>query len=172
QNDPSPAPEPPPATDVVEGLADGLDTELPERGRTLSGGQRQRLMLAQAIRADPEGLVLDEPTNAVDAHTEAAIAGRLRRIRTGRTTVVFSTSPLLLEHADQVALLEGEGTVTATGTHAELISSNAAYRELVTRGMVEGARIRRRVPARPCRWRRRQPSAAKPNASCSPNAVL
>jgi ABC-type multidrug transport system fused ATPase/permease subunit len=123
------------ARDVIDGLADGLDTELPERGRTLSGGQRQRLVLAQAMLADPEVLVLDEPTSAVDAHTEAAIAGRLRAIRGGRTTVVFSTSPLLLEQADEVVLLDG--AVQASGDHADLMTSCAPYQELVTRGMAE-----------------------------------
>lgn len=121
------------AGDVIEALPDGLDTELPERGRTLSGGQRQRLLLAQAILANPEVLVLNEPTNAVDAHTEAEIARRLRRVRAGRTTVILSTSPLLLEQADEVVLLDG--VVLAAGTHAALLETSSRYRDLVTRGM-------------------------------------
>ena len=120
------------AGDIVAGLADGLATELPERGRSLSGGQRQRLVLAAALRADPDVLVLDEPTSAVDAHTEAAIAARLQEVRRGRTTVVFSTSPFLLEHADTVAYLDG--SVRATGCHDELLRHDAGYRRLVTRG--------------------------------------
>ena len=105
---------------------------LPERGRTLSGGQRQRIVLAAALRADPEVLVLDEPTSAVDAHTEADIAVRLRRVRAGRTTVVFSTSPFLLEHADIVVFLDGQ--VRAVGRHRDLLRSEPRYRRLVTRG--------------------------------------
>lgn len=123
------------AGDVIEALATGLDTELPERGRTLSGGQRQRLVLAQALLAEPDVLVLDEPTSAIDAHTEAAIAERLRRTRKGRTTVVFSTSPLLLEQADEVVVLDG--SVLATGTHADLIRTCPPYRQLVTRELEE-----------------------------------
>jgi ABC-type bacteriocin/lantibiotic exporter with double-glycine peptidase domain len=119
------------AADIVEGLAEGLETELPERGRTLSGGQRQRIVLAAALRADPEVLVLDEPTSAVDAHTEAAIAARLHRVRAGRTTVVFSTSPFLLEHADTVILLDGH--VLALGSHRHLLRTDRRYRRLVTR---------------------------------------
>ena len=64
------------AGDVVEALPDGLATDLPERGRSLSGGQRQRLALARSLVADPDVLILDEPTSAVDAHTEARYRSR------------------------------------------------------------------------------------------------
>jgi ABC-type multidrug transport system fused ATPase/permease subunit len=121
------------AEDAVDGLEGGLDGVLTERGRSLSGGQRQRLALARALLADPEILVLDEPTSAVDAHTEVRIAERLRDLRAGRTTVVLTTSPLLLDRADHVVLLQ-DGLVTAQGTHRELMSGSDAYRELVTRG--------------------------------------
>jgi ABC-type multidrug transport system fused ATPase/permease subunit len=89
-------------------------------------------VLAAALRADPEVLVLDEPTSAVDAHTEADIAVRLGRLRTGRTTVVFSTSPFLLEHADTVVFLDGQ--VRAVGSHHDLLLSEPQYRRLITRG--------------------------------------
>jgi ABC-type multidrug transport system fused ATPase/permease subunit len=120
------------ATEIVANLTEGLETELPERGRTLSGGQRQRIVLAAALRASPEILVLDEPTSAVDAHTEADIAVRLRQVRRGRTTVVFSTSPFLLEHADSVVYLDGR--VIAVGSHRHLLETTPRYRRLVTRG--------------------------------------
>jgi len=120
------------ADDIVLGMSDGLDTEIPERGRNLSGGQRQRVVLAAALRADPQILVLDEPTSAVDAHTEALIAKRLRLIRQGRTTVVCTTSPLVLEQADRVVFLDG--TVQAEGEHNRLLATNEAYRDLVMRG--------------------------------------
>ena len=69
------------AYDVLDALPDGLDADVDERGRSFSGGQRQRLVLARALLADPEILVLVEPTSAVDAHTEARIARDLRRSR-------------------------------------------------------------------------------------------
>ena len=119
------------AADVLEALPDGLDTVLEERGRQLSGGQRQRLVLARALLADPEVLVLDEPTSAVDAHTEARIADRLRASRAGRTTVVMTSSPLVLDRADEVALLL-DGRVAAVGTHRTLLDSDA-YRSVVLR---------------------------------------
>ena len=103
-----------------------------ERGRTFSGGQRQRLVLARALAADPEILVLVEPTSAVDAHTEARIAARFRAHRAGRTTVVVTRSPLVLDAVDRVAFLR-DGRVVATGTHAELLETDPAYRAVVTR---------------------------------------
>src|SRR5688500_3193828 len=108
------------ADDAIDGLEGGLDGDLTERGRSLSGGQRQRLALVRALLADPEILVMDEPTSAVDAHTEVHIAERLRGLRDGRATVVFTTSPLLLDRADTVILVDGD-RVRAEGTHRELM---------------------------------------------------
>ena len=119
------------AADVLEALPDGLDTVLEERGRQLSGGQRQRLLLARALAADPEVLVLDETTSAVDAHTEARIGERLRDARAGRTTVLLTTSPLLLDRADEVVLLV-DGRVAAVGTHRGLLA-DPGYRAVVLR---------------------------------------
>jgi ABC-type multidrug transport system fused ATPase/permease subunit len=121
------------AADVLEALPDGLATEVAERGRSFSGGQRQRLVLARALAADPELLVLVEPTSAVDAHTEARIADRLVAARAGRATVVCTTSPLLLDRADKVALVVA-GRVVAEGTHRELLDAEPRYRAVVTRG--------------------------------------
>ncbi|MYW43997.1 ABC transporter ATP-binding protein [Streptomyces sp. SID161] len=112
--------------------ADPMDARITERGRSLSGGQRQRLALARSLIADPEVLVLDEPTSAVDSHTEARIADGLRRLRSGRTTVVFTSSPLLLDRADRVALVH-EGEVVAVGVHRELVDGEPRYRAVVTR---------------------------------------
>ncbi|MYX94873.1 ATP-binding cassette domain-containing protein [Streptomyces sp. SID486] len=114
------------------GAADPMDARITERGRSLSGGQRQRLALARSLIADPEVLVLDEPTSAVDSHTEARIADGLRRLRSGRTTVVFTSSPLLLDRADRVALVH-EGEVVAVGMHRELVDGEPRYRAVVTR---------------------------------------
>jgi ABC-type multidrug transport system fused ATPase/permease subunit len=120
------------AADILEALPEGLDTLVAERGRTFSGGQRQRLVLARVLTVDPEILVLVEPTSAVDAHTEARIAARLRRHREGRTTVVTTSSPLMLDAVDEVAFLR-DGRVVATGVHGDLLTDNREYRRVVTR---------------------------------------
>lgn len=121
------------AEDVVAALPAGLDTPIPTRARTLSGGQRQRVRLARAMLVEAEVLILIEPTSAVDAHTEARIADRLRAARAGRTTVLVTTSPLLLGYADTVAYLRA-GRIVATGGHAELLAAEPGYRALVARG--------------------------------------
>jgi ABC-type multidrug transport system fused ATPase/permease subunit len=116
----------------VAGDGDPMGAVITERGRSLSGGQRQRLALARSLVTDPPVLVLDEPTSAVDSHTEARIAERLRAVRAGRTTVVFTSSPLLLDRADRVVYLH-DGRVSATGTHRELLRTSSEYRAVVTR---------------------------------------
>ncbi|KIF66419.1 hypothetical protein HY68_30805 [Streptomyces sp. AcH 505] len=116
----------------VDGTGDPMRSRITERGRSLSGGQRQRLALARSLVTDPEVLVLDEPTSAVDSHTEARIAEGVKALRTGRTTVVFASSPLLLDHADRVVFVH-DGAATAAGSHRELVRDNGEYRAVVTR---------------------------------------
>lgn len=124
------------AEDIVRALPDGLDTPIQAQGSNLSGGQRQRLRLVRALLADPEVLLLVEPTSAVDAHTEAAMVAGLGRARAGRTTIVTSTSPVLLEQADTVCYLVN-GRLVAAGPHRELLASAPGYRALVARGIHE-----------------------------------
>ncbi|RKN05657.1 ABC transporter transmembrane domain-containing protein [Streptomyces radicis] len=121
------------AQDVVRALPAGLDSPVDAGGRDLSGGQRQRVRLARALAADPEVLLAVEPTSAVDAHTEAAIAARLREARAGRATVVATTSPLLLDRADTVHYLRA-GRVVASGRHRDLLAHQPGYRRLISRG--------------------------------------
>jgi ABC-type multidrug transport system fused ATPase/permease subunit len=97
------------AVDVVEALPDGLDSRLESQGRNVSGGQRQRLRLVRALLSEPDVLVLVEPTSALDAVTEAAVAKRVKEARFGRTTVVVSSSPLWVGQADQVVHLDSSG---------------------------------------------------------------
>ncbi|MFJ9751668.1 ABC transporter transmembrane domain-containing protein [Streptomyces chartreusis] len=126
---------------LVQGSLDAddpMDARITERGRSLSGGQRQRLALARSLITDPGVLVLDEPTSAVDSHTEARIAHGVRELRAGRTTVVFTSSPLLLDRADRVVLIH-DGEVAAVGLHRELVHAEPRYRAVVTRETEEEA---------------------------------
>ncbi|MEV8313832.1 ABC transporter ATP-binding protein [Streptomyces sp. NPDC059900] len=124
--------------DVLDALAQAsvdeapLDAHVTERGRSLSGGQRQRLALARSLITDREVLVLDEPTSAVDSHTEARVAEGIKGLRKGRTTVVLTSSPLLLDRAERVVFLHG-GEVAAVGEHRALVHSEPRYRAVVTR---------------------------------------
>jgi putative ABC transport system ATP-binding protein len=108
----------------------GLGARIGADGTTLSGGQRQRVALARALAADSPVLVLHEPTTAVDAATEAAIADGIRVLRDGRTTILVTTSPALLAACDEVAVVAG-GAVVARGPHDEL-AADPSYRDLVT----------------------------------------
>ncbi|MER6126020.1 ABC transporter ATP-binding protein [Streptomyces sp. NPDC001795] len=139
--------------DVLDALTQGssaaqdpMDARITERGRSLSGGQRQRLALARSLITDPQVLVLDEPTSAVDSHTEARIAEGIRELRAGRTTVVFTSSPLLLDRADRVVLVH-EGEVAAVGLHRDLMQGEPRYRAVVTRETDDDAAARNDVPA-------------------------
>ena len=122
-------------TDALAGAAGGrdllprLDDLLGERGRSLSGGQRQRVALARALLADPPILVLDDPTGALDAATEHEVCVGLRARRAGRTTLVITTSPQVLDLCDEVVVVEC-GVVARRGRHHELLSS-PGYRDLV-----------------------------------------
>ncbi|MFJ8727334.1 ABC transporter transmembrane domain-containing protein [Streptomyces sp. NPDC093269] len=138
--------------DVLDALTQGspaaddpMDARITERGRSLSGGQRQRLALARSLITDPQVLVLDEPTSAVDSHTEARIAEGLRALRADRTTVVFTSSPLVLDRADRVVLVY-EGRVAAVGPHRELVRDDPRYRAVVTRETDEDSAARDGAP--------------------------
>ncbi|MEW1630535.1 ABC transporter ATP-binding protein [Streptomyces sp. NPDC089173] len=113
-------------TDVVALHRDGLDYAVRDRGANLSGGQRQRLSLARALAADADVLVLHNPTTAVDAVTEQLIARNIAKLRRGRTTLVITSSPALLDAADRVLVLD-DGVVTAEDTHRNLLAGDEAY---------------------------------------------
>jgi len=128
------------AGDVLDSVPGGLEGRVEEKGRSLSGGQRQRVALARALLTQAEVLVLVEPTSAVDAHTEARIADRLAAARAGRSTVIVTTSPLVLDRVDQVVFVE-HGVATFSGTHRELLRRDDehgdTYRRVVSRAAAE-----------------------------------
>ena len=138
------------AGDVLTSLSEGLAGMITEKGRSLSGGQRQRVALARALLTEAPTLVLIEPTSALDSHTEARVATQVHRARAGRTTVVVTASPLVLEACDEVVLLDSSGTELLRSTHRELMAmardghaQAADYRAVVSRAMGEDAEVSR-----------------------------
>jgi len=103
------------AHDFIVGLPRGYDTQVGERGVQLSGGQRQRIALARAFLEDSPVLVLDEPTSAVDAEAESAILGAIRRLMRGRTVMVITHRPSMLEGCGALLAIE-DGRVVADVT--------------------------------------------------------
>ena len=119
-------------------LPQGLDTIIGEEGLSLSGGQRQRLSLARALAKRPSVLLLDDPFSALDVDTEERIINGLREGLEGlggATTLLTAHRPSTVALADRVLLMV-DGTITAEGTHAELMESSEQYRRLMT--MEEG----------------------------------
>lgn len=116
---------------VVAVLPRGLETEVGEGGRHVSGGQRQRLALARALLHSPDGLVLIDPTTSIDAVTTATIARKVRQLRAGRTTIIATTSPALLDQMDEVVLLDADGRQIARAPHRELLARDD-YREMLS----------------------------------------
>lgn len=116
------------AEDFIRGFADGLDTEVGERGVKLSGGQRQRIAIARAFLRDPKILMMDEATASLDSQSEGIVQQALSRLMEGRTTLVIAHRLSTIVDADKIVFIE-KGRVTGIGTHQELTASHALYRE-------------------------------------------
>ncbi|MBI4934025.1 MAG: ABC transporter ATP-binding protein [Actinobacteria bacterium] len=116
--------------DFVHQLAEGLDTEIGERGVGLSGGQRQRLALARALVRRPSVLLLDDTTSALDPSTEAKVIANLRAALSTTTVIAVASRPSTISLADDVLYLV-DGEVVAHGLHDELMNAVPAYRELI-----------------------------------------
>jgi ATP-binding cassette, subfamily B, bacterial MsbA len=121
------------ADGFVRGFPQGLAEEVGERGAKLSGGQRQRLAIARAFLRQPSLLLLDEPSSALDAASEAEVRDGLRALMAGRTTLVIAHRLSTVRHADILYVLEG-GKVVEQGTHMDLVAKDGVYARLLRQG--------------------------------------
>ncbi len=126
------------AHEFIEKLPEGYDTVIGQKGRLLSGGQRQRLAIARAMIRDAAILVLDEPTTGLDAESGERVMEPLRRLMSGRTTIVISHNLMTVREASEILVLE-DGRVAERGRHTDLLERDGIYARLYGLHHVEDA---------------------------------
>jgi ATP-binding cassette, subfamily B, bacterial len=117
------------AHEFIEALPEGYDTAIGQKGRLLSGGQRQRLAIARAMIRDAPVLILDEPTTGLDAESGEKVMEPLRRLMSGRTTIVISHNLMTVREASEIVVLDG-GRVAERGSHTDLLEQDGLYAHL------------------------------------------
>ena len=122
----------------IEGLAEGYDTRLGERGVMLSGGQKQRVAIARAILRDAPLLLLDEATSALDAESERAVQEAVERLSQGRTTLIVAHRLATVKKADRIIVMDA-GRIVAQGSHDALVAENGLYARLARLQFTDGA---------------------------------
>ncbi len=115
--------------DFIQGLPEGYETWVGERGDTLSGGEKQRLSIARTLLVNPSVLILDDSTASVDSETEKLIRQALDKLIKGRTTFIITHRIPIIRNADIILMLQ-DGEVVEQGTHDELIAMNGIYKEV------------------------------------------
>ena len=121
----------------IQGLPQGYDTLIAQRGVNLSGGQKQRIAIARAILCRPKILILDDSTSAVDVETESKIQAALDRLIKGSTSFIVAQRISTVLNADKIIVLD-KGRLVAQGTHAELIQHSSVYKEIFDSQLGDG----------------------------------
>jgi subfamily B ATP-binding cassette protein MsbA len=119
------------ATEFIESMAKGMQTEIGEHGIQLSGGQRQRLAIARALLKNAPLLILDEATSALDTQSERYIQKALEHVMAHRTTIVIAHRLSTIEKADVILVMDA-GEIVERGSHIDLLAKNGAYAKLHT----------------------------------------
>jgi len=117
------------AHDFIMEKPEGYDSQVGQRGGNLSGGQKQRIAIARALNSDPQILILDDSTSAVDVDTEAKLQHALSERMRGKTTIVVAQRISTVLNADKIIVLDN-GSIAAMGNHQELMQSSPIYQEI------------------------------------------
>lgn len=120
--------------DFIQKLPEKYDSSLGERGITISGGEKQRLALVRALIRDPEVLILDESTSALDVSTEKIIHENLAILRENKTTIIIAHRLSTIKDSDIIFVMD-KGEIVEQGCHAELLKNKSLYYELVLNEM-------------------------------------
>jgi subfamily B ATP-binding cassette protein MsbA len=118
--------------EFISRLRQGYETPIAEAGASLSGGERQRLSIARALLKNAPILILDEPTSSLDALSEGAVFAALKKLKTGRTTIVIAHRLSTIRDANRILVLD-QGRIVAQGSHSELLTSSELYRRMCAR---------------------------------------
>lgn len=117
------------AEPFIEAFPERYEHMLTSKGTNVSGGQKQRLLIARALAGDPEILILDDSSSALDYKTDANLRAAMRELLTDTTMIVVAQRVSSIMHADRILVLD-EGRIIGSGTHKELLESCSVYREI------------------------------------------
>ena len=128
------------ADDFITGFNEGYETIISEKGASLSGGQKQRISIARAILKNPEILIFDDSTSALDLGTEARLRAALYQNLTDTTVIMIAQRVASVIHADKILVLEN-GAIVACGTHAQLLKSSPVYQDIYNSQMNKNGEV-------------------------------